>query len=208
MFKYLLLLLALPFLVNAQVLDSLDTYDHKEFEKQTLKVFSDSGMIQLQVISPNLIKVSFSKRSDLEKPETISHPDSVYVRITQNLENIYMQTDSLLIVISKLDFTIKFLNKEEQLYITNQSISFSNEGLNLKLFKNNDEVFYNSKRKKLKLKEYSLHKLNNVYSAKNYKLSFDKNSKGSLSFCNPSFLDMKFSNSTTFGYYFKSTGLF
>ena len=106
MFKYLLLLLLIPLFGNAQVLDSLDTYDHKEFENQTLKVFSDSGLIQFQIISPNFIKVSFSKRSDLEKSENISQPNLVYVRITQNLESIYMQTDSMLIVISKLDFSI------------------------------------------------------------------------------------------------------
>ena len=205
MFKYLLVLLLIPFFGDAQVLDSLDTYDHKEFEKQTLKVFSDSGVIQLQVISPNFIKLSFSKRSDLEKQETLSQSNLVYVRITQNLESIFMQTDIMLIVISKLDFSIKFQNKREQLYTTNQSISFSNEGLNLKLSKNNDEVFYNSKRKKLKPKEYSINKLKSISSSKNYKLLFDKNSKGNLDLRNSSILNLKFDKSEAFVYYFKAT---
>ena len=205
MFKYLLVLLLIPFFGDAQVLDSLDTYDHKEFENQTLKVFSDSGVIQLQVISPNFIKLSFSKRSDLKKHETLSYSGSVYVRITQNLESIFMQTDIMLIVINKLDFSIKFQNKREQLYTTNQSISFSNEGLNLKLSKNNDEVFYNSKNKKLKPKEYSIHKLNSIYSSKSYELLFDKNSKGNLDLRNSSILNLKFDKSEAFVYYFKAT---
>ena len=205
MFKYLLVLLLIPFFGDAQVLDSLDTYDHKEFEKQTLKVFSDSGVIQLQVISPNFIKLSFSKRSDLKKHETLSYSGSVYVRITQNLESIFMQTDIMLIVINKLDFSIKFQNKREQLYTTNQSISFSNEGLNLKLSKNNDEVFYNLKRKKLKSKAYSLHKLKSISSSKNYELLFDKNIKGRLDLGNSSILNIKFDKSEAFVYYFKAT---
>ena len=205
MFKYLLLLLLIPLFGNAQVLDSLDTYDHKEFENQTLKVFSDSVVIQFQIISPNFIKVSFSKRSDLEKSENISQPNLVYVRITQNLESIYMQTDSMLIVISKLDFSIKFQNRREQLYTTNQSISFSNEGLNLKLSKNKDEVFYNSKNRKLKPKAYSLPKLKSISSSKNYELSFDKNIKGSLNLRNASILNLKFDKSNTYVYYFKAT---
>ena len=204
MFKYLLVLLLIPFFGHAQILDSLDTYDHKEFENQTLKVFSDSGVIQLQVISPNFIKLSFSKRSDLEKQETLSQSNLVYVRITQNLESIYMQTDSMLIVISKLDFSIKFQNRKEQLYTTNQSISFSNEGLNLIFSRNKDELFYSLRNKKLKPKEYSLQKLKSVYSSKNYELSFDKNSKGSLDFRNGPALNLKFDNSSAFGYYFKA----
>ena len=204
MFKYLLVLLLIPFFGDAQILDSLDTYDHKEFEKQTLKVFSDNGVIQLQAISPNFIKLSFSKRSDLEKSENINQSNLVYVRITQNLESIYMQTDSILIVISKLDFSIKFQNKREQLYTTNQSISFSNEGLKLKLSKNNDEGFYNFKKKKLKPKEYSIHKLKSISSAKNYELLFDKNVKGNLDLRNSSILNLKFDKSEAFVYYFRA----
>ena len=204
MFKYLLVLLLIPFLVNAQVLDSLDTYDYKEFENQTLKVFSDSGVIQLQVILPNFIKLSFSKRSDLEKSENISQPNLVYVRITQNLESIYMQTDSMLIVISKLDFSLKFQNRREQLYTTNQSISFSNEGLNIKFSTTEDERFYNIKQNKLKPKKYSLHKLKSIFSSKNYELLFDKNSKGNLDLRNSSILNLKFDNSASFAFYFKA----
>ena len=204
MFKYLLVLLLIPFFGDAQILDSLDTYDHKEFEKQTLKVFSDNGVIQLLVISPNLIKVSFSKKSDLEKSENISLSDLVYVRITQNLENIYMQTDSMLIVISKLDFSIQFQNRKEQLYTTNQSISFSNEGLNLKLSKNNDEGFYNFKKKKLKPKEYSIHKLKSISSSKSYELLFDKNVKGNLDLRNSSILNLNFDKPEAFVYYFRA----
>ena len=204
MFKYLLVLLLIPFFGHAQILDSLDTYDHKEFEKQTLKVFSENGVIQLLVISPNLIKVSFSKKSDLEKSENISLSDLVYVRITQNLENIYMQTDSMLIVISKLDFSIQFQNRKEQLYTTNQSISFSNEGLNLKLSKNNDEVFFNLKRKKLKPKDYVINKLKSISSSKSYELLFDKNVKGNLDLRNSSILNLKFDKSEAFVYYFRA----
>ena len=205
MFKYLLVLLLIPFFGDAQILDSIDTYDYKEFENQTLKVFSDSGVIQLQAISPNFIKLSFSKRSDSEKSENTSLSDLVYVRITQNLESIFMPTDSLLIVISKLDFNIKFQNRREQLYTTNQSISFSNEGLNLKLSKNNDEVFYNLKRKKLKPKDYSINKLKSISSSKSYELLFDKNSKGNLDLRNSSILNLNFDKPAAFVYYFKQT---
>lgn len=204
MFKLLLLLLSFPFLVNAQVLDSLDTYDHKEFDNQTLKVFSDSGVIQLQVINPSLIKVSFSKKRDLKKQETLSRSDSVYVRITQNLESIFMQTEKLLVIINKLDFSIKFQNLKEQLYAVNQRISFTNDGLNLIFSRNKDELLHNSINKKLKLKKYSLQNLKSVHSSKDYELSFDKASKGSLDFRNSSVLNLKLDRSATFGYYFKA----
>ena len=181
----------------------LQNYDHKTLEESTLKIFAENGSIELTVINPNLIKVCYLqkiKSSDVKNVKT----NQEFIRVTQNLENIYMLTDSLLIVISKLDFSIKFLNKKEQLYTTSQNISFENEGLSLKFYKNSDEVFYNSKNKKLKSKEYSIHKLNSVYSSKNYELSFDKNSKGNLDLRNSIILNLKFDKLATFGYYFKT----
>lgn len=202
MLKYLLFLLLLPFIGKAQILDSLDIYDHKEFENQTLKVYSDSGLIQLQVIKPSLIKVSFFKRNDVESQDKFSSFDSTYVRITQNLESIFMQTDSILLVINKLDFSMKFQSLREQLYTSNQSISFLKDGLNLK-FSREDEEFYNYKGKRLKAKEYSLKKLKSISSSKNYELLFDRNSKVSLDFRNPSSWNLKFDHSASFVFYFK-----
>ena len=182
----------------------LTNYDHKTLKESTLKIYADNGSIELTVIKPNLIKVCYlqtTKSSDVENVK----PKQEFIRITQNLENIYMLTDSLLIIISKLDFSIKFQNLKEQLYTTTQSISFSKDGLNLTLSTTEDEKFYNSKQRNLKLKKYSLHKLKSISSSKNYELSFDKNSKGNLDFRNPLILDVKFAKPTMFGYYFKST---
>ena len=181
----------------------LQNYDHKTLVESTLKIYAEYGRIELTVINPNLIKVCYLQKIKLSDVKNVK-PNQEFIRVTQNLESIYMLTDSLLIVVSKLDFSIKFLNKKEQLYTTNQNISFLNEGLNLKLSKNNDELFYNSKRKKLKPKEYSIHKLNSVYSSKNYELSFDKNSKGSLDLRNSTILNLKLDKSAAFIYYFKT----
>jgi hypothetical protein len=181
----------------------LQNYDYKTLVESTLKIYAENGRIELTVINPNLIKVSYLQTIELTELKNVK-PNQAFIRVTQNLENIYMQTDGLLIVISKLDFSIKFLNKKEQLYTTSQNISFENEGLNFKFFKDNDEVFYNSKNKKLKLKAYSIHKLKSIYSSKNYELLFDENAKGSLDFRNSTILNLKFSDGATFGYYFKA----
>lgn len=208
MLKYLLFFLLFPSLGNAQILDSLDTYDHKEFENQTLKVFSDNGLIQLQVLKSNLIKVSFSKKDELVKQEVAKPAEAVYVRITQNLESIFMQTDTLLIVISKLDFSIKFQNLREQVYTVNQNISFLNDGLNLQFVIANNELFYNQKHKRLKSKIYAIKKLKSINSSNQYIIYFDNETKGSLDFRNSSTLNLKFYNSAAFEYYFKVNKLF
>ena len=181
----------------------LQNYDHKTLVESTLKIYAENGSIELTVINPNLIKVCYLQKIKSSEVKNVK-TNQEFIRVTQNLENIYMLTDSLLIVISKLDFSIKFLNKKEQIYTTSQNISFSNEGLNIELSKNSDEVFYNSKNRKLKPKAYSLHKLNSVYSSKNYELLFDKNSKGSLDLRNPSTLNIKFDKSEAFVYYFRT----
>lgn len=204
MLKYLLFFLLFPSLGNAQILDSLDTYDHKEFENQTLKVFSDNGLIQLQVLKSNLIKLSISKKDELVKQKISNPKEAVYVRITQNLESIYMQTDSLLVVISKLDFSIKFQNLREQVYIVQQNISFADDYLNLQFAIANNELFYNQKDKRLKPKNYAIKKLKSINSSNQYSIYFEDETKGSLDFSNPSFLKMKLFKREKFGYYIKS----
>lgn len=110
-------LFCLPFLVSAQ--DSfLNTYDHKKLDGQTLKVYSETGLISLTALKPNVIKVSFLKSDSLNNNEIVKG-EKVFVRVTQNLDDIFMQTDSLLIVINKLDFSIKFEKRNEEIYVIN-----------------------------------------------------------------------------------------
>ncbi|MEO5909514.1 MAG: hypothetical protein ABIP95_01440 [Pelobium sp.] len=107
----------LPYLVRAQD-NFLNTYDHKKLEGQTLKVYSETGLVSLTALKPNIIKVSFLKSDALNNKDLIKG-EEVFVRVTQNLDDIFMQTDSLLIIISKIDFSIKFEKSNEEIYVIN-----------------------------------------------------------------------------------------
>ncbi|TKC00243.1 alpha-glucosidase domain-containing protein [Pedobacter cryophilus] len=198
---YIFLLFLFPFFGEAQILDSLDIYDHKEFENQTLKVFSDNGLIKLQVIKANIIKVNFYKKAAPEIQEEQKADTSVDVRITQNLDDIFMQTDSLLVIINKLDFKIKFQTTKEQLYTINQSVSLSDSCHSFSLSTTKNEDFFKHKNRKLKQKIYKMKTLKAIYSSKKYALYFQDTYNGYVELNNQN-LQIKYYDSNALGYYF------
>lgn len=197
---FLIIFILFPFVGSTQILDSLDTYDHKEFENQTLKVFSDSGVIQLQVIASNVIKVSFSKKENIDKHRIINQISEVDVRITQNLESIFMQTLYLIVVINKLNFSIKFLNRQELPYTTNHKISFLNDCINTHF-----SVSDNESLSKKRLKEIKILEIRNpilVYSSKKYSLYYEGAGNLTLRLQKRMNLEAKFCDSEVLEYYF------
>lgn len=204
-YYFFFLLLSLPFFGEAQILDSLDIYDHKEFENQTLKVFSDKGLIKLQVIKANIIKVNFYKKDALDIQEEQKAVDLVNVRITQNLEDIFMQTDSLLIIVNKLDFSIKFQNIKEELYVKHQNVFLSDSCHSFSLATTKNEEFFNHKNRKLRPKIYKIKNLKAIYSSKKYGLFFQNLNNGYLKL-NNQIINIKYCNVSALGYYFLSGG--
>ena len=103
--------------VYAQEPYRLKTYDHKQQNGQTLKVYAENGLILLTAYQPNMVKVTYLK-SDLQQPDSsyvvISKPLETQVKITQNLDDIFMTTDSIIVIINKLNFSIKFQNRKEK----------------------------------------------------------------------------------------------
>ena len=196
----LFLLLILPFFGISQILDSLDIYDHKEYENQTLKVFSDKGLIKLQVIKANVIKINFFKTDSIDQ-ETSNQNNGAYIRITQNLDDIFMQTDSLLIIINKLDFTIKFETLKEQIFTVNKSVLLSDTGNSFSLSTIKYEEFFNNKNKKLKYKTYKIKNIKAIYSSKKYAIYFQNTHNGYLEL-NSENLQIKYLDKSTSGYYF------
>ena len=159
--------------LKAQESFDLKVYDHKKLENQTLSVFFEHGVISLSAIKPNVIKVNFTSLQNNEK--LIDKQDNgVYVRVTQNLDDIFMLTDSLLIVIYKFDFSIKFEKRNEVVYtINNYAFQKQNQSI-LTFSMQPEEVFYNSK-KYLKDELHSKKIIRPIYSVKGYGILFENN---------------------------------
>ncbi len=122
---------------------SLKSYDHKNQEGQTLKIYAENGLISITALKPNVIKVNYLKE---EKPiEDAVINEVTFVRITQNLDDIFMGTDSLLIVINKLDFSIRFEKHNQDLYTLNEKASSTWECTDLIFSLHPNELLYDSK---------------------------------------------------------------
>jgi len=175
---YLFLLFGLPIFVNAQNLKPFKIYDHKKIADNNLKVYSENGVICLTAVTPAVIKVNFTTL-----PETnsiIKSDKSVYVRVTQNLDDIFMQTDSLLIIINKLDFSLKYKSLKEKLFMINDVISI-NDSINYLGFKDaTNQKFVDAKRKDLKSKTYKFKNQKLISSSNNYSILFQTEEKGFL----------------------------
>ncbi|MBK0383185.1 hypothetical protein I5M32_09465 [Pedobacter sp. SD-b] len=170
-YVFLVFILIISLSAKAQKHFQLKVYDHKKLENQTLKIFSENGIISLRALKPNVIKVGFSSLPDLDpKPK---QNNGVYVRVTQNLDDVFMQTDSLLIIINKLNFSIKYKSLKEKLYTINTFDNLSGSDKNLVFLTAEDEVLSYSKNKSIKEginKNISL----NVCSSKGYAIVLDK----------------------------------
>nr|MBC7612671.1 hypothetical protein [Pseudopedobacter sp.] len=159
--------------LKAQVSFDLKVYDHKKLENQTLSVFSEHGVVSLYAIKPNVIKVNFSSLKNNEKL-VLKDKNDVYVRVTQNLDDIFMLTDSLLIVINKFDFSIKFEKRNEAIYTINNYVFQKDDQSALTFSVQLEEKFYNSK-KYLKEELYPKKTIQPIYSVKGYGILFENN---------------------------------
>ncbi|MBU1761867.1 MAG: hypothetical protein KKB19_13595, partial [Bacteroidetes bacterium] len=159
--------------LKAQVSFDLKVYDHKKFENQTLSVFSEHDVVSLYAIKPNVIKVNFSSLKHNEKL-VLKENNDVYVRVTQNLDDIFMLTDSLLIVINKFDFSIKFEKRNEMIYTINNYVFKKDDQSALTFSMQPEEKFYNSK-KYLKEELCPKKTIQPIYSVKGYGILFENN---------------------------------
>ncbi len=159
--------------LKAQESFDLKVYDYKKLENQTLSVFAEHGVISLSAIKPNVIKVNFSSLQNNEKL-ILKEDNGVYVRVTQNLDDIFMLTDSLLIVINKFDFSIKFEKRNEKIYTINKYVFQKDKQSALTFSMQKEEKFYYSKKK---LKKDLCYKkgVKSIYSIKGYDILFENN---------------------------------
>ncbi|MBC7654444.1 MAG: DUF4968 domain-containing protein [Oligoflexus sp.] len=194
---YLFLLFVFPLFVEAQNLKPFKIYDHKKLEENNLKVYSEDGVISLTAVKPDVIKVYFSALPDINY--MVKTDKMVYVRVTQNLDDIFMQTDSLLIIINKLDFSIKYKSIKEKLFLANDVIiDKSKSFLNFKI--GNGVKIYKSG-KQLKDSNISFKKQIELTSSENYSLILETDYKGFLKIDESNNLQFK-TNNHKLGYYF------
>lgn len=143
-------------------------YTSKSLKNNTLNIVSDSGYLSITAYNANIIKFCLSKEKNLA--DTANKNKPLNIRVTQNLENVYFTTDSLIILVNKYDLSIRILNKQEKLLTENKSFFMNNPKQQL-LFNldKNEAVVSVSKRGKTrkKLKDKFLFK-----SSKGYFLSF------------------------------------
>jgi hypothetical protein len=161
------------FQLKAQENLDFKIYDHKVLQDQTLSVFSENGLLTLFAIKPNVIKVNFSSPKNNEKP-IVKKDNDVYVRVTQNLDDIFMLTDSLLIVINKFDFSIKFEKRNEVIYTINNYTSQKDHQSALTFSMQPGEIFNNYK-KYFKEDLSPKKNIQPIYSVKGYGILFENN---------------------------------
>src|SRR6476619_161909 len=106
-FKTILFIAVLfsPIFLKAQSINSSNTYDHMEYHgDQTLKVYAENGFVELTAYQANVIKVTYHKNNQPitnSSDRVVKKPQEIYVRVTQNLDDIFFMTDSLYITINK-----------------------------------------------------------------------------------------------------------
>ena len=146
------------YFAKAQEKVQLKTYDHKELVGQTLKIFADNGSISLTAYQANIIKVTYSfntKGLDVDVyPKEKLLSENVWVRVTQNLDDVFFVTDSVLIVVNKLDFSISFKKHNEFLFTQNlDAYGLENRMKILNFSLDSSEVITGFKYKEITLKK-------------------------------------------------------
>lgn len=127
---YISLILSFLFLAGgtkAQEKEQLKTYDHLHHEGQTLKIYAENGLIELTAFQPNVVKVSYLKNDKQQLDSSyvvVAKPYPTFVRVAQNLDNIFFETDSLFITINKWNFNIHFEGVKHKL-LTNNNLAYS-----------------------------------------------------------------------------------
>ncbi|MBD3749774.1 MAG: DUF4968 domain-containing protein [Sphingobacteriales bacterium] len=114
-------------ILKAQQKEQLKTYDHLHHEGQTLKVYAENGWIELTAYQPNVVKVSYLKNHKQLLDSSyvvVAKPYPTFVRVAQNLDNIFFETDSLFITINKWNFNIHFEGVKHKL-LTNNNLAYT-----------------------------------------------------------------------------------
>lgn len=172
--------------VHAQTEQVIPIYNSKVLVGNTLEISSDSGTLALTAYKANVIKLTF----EIQKATNATFIDSVAtplnIRATQNLDEIFFSTDSLWVVISKFDLSVRFLKKHNEelllksasFFLNNIEKSFSfelrkDEKLQVVDLKRWEDIDLSSKGKKLRQKRNVCKPV--IFSAAGYALYF-KNS--------------------------------
>jgi hypothetical protein len=179
----LLVLIFLSFsLVKGQENSFLKVYDHKKLTGNTLKVFAEEGLISISVLKPNLVEVAFLKE-DINADQSLDEANTgKYIRVTQNLHSIYLQTDSLLLIVSKIDFSIRFKSFKGQTYLVADSAQMSGEFTKLNFTAAKETSFKNAKGRTLKVKDYQIKNKAICISNNSVSLRLEETVKGNLVF--------------------------
>ncbi len=187
---------------KAQVNTFLKVYDHKKLIQNTLKIYSEDGLISLTVIKPNLVEVAFLKEDITVEPPTQNPEEQSYIRVTQNLENIYLQTDSLMLVVSKLDFSIHFKSYKGQTFLVADSAKNNNQFSALSFTAAKESVFTNAKGKTIKVKDYALKNAAPCLVNKPFTIQLEETVKGNLAFKSSNQFQFKTNNSSALVFQF------
>ncbi|WP_017259974.1 hypothetical protein [Pedobacter arcticus] len=122
-------------LLSTQLVDAqsqlIPIYNSKNLVNNTLKIKSDSGSLNITAYSANVIKLTFS---DVKTDSNIvsSSGSPLNIRVTQNLDDIFFATDSLWVIVSKYDLSVRFLKKKnEELLVKNSSFFLANQSHNI-----------------------------------------------------------------------------
>ena len=101
--------------VNAQTQQIIPIYSSKNLKNNTLKIYSDSGSLNIAALKGNVIKLTFfDKLAKSDTDSLTSSSKSLNIRVTQNLDDIFFATDSLWVVVNKFDLSVRFLKKQNE----------------------------------------------------------------------------------------------
>ncbi len=124
---YIALILVFSFIfADAQSQQVVPIYTSKNLTNNTLIITCDSGRLAVTAYKANVIKVQFFRKSDSTEvgEETFEKQN---IRVTQNLDDVFFATDSLWVIVNKLDLSIRFLKKQdEELLLKNESYFLNN----------------------------------------------------------------------------------
>jgi hypothetical protein len=187
---------------NAQDNTFLKVYDHKKLTGNTLKVFAEDGLVAITVIKPNLVEVAFLKQDVAIEAVKEKIPEENYLRVTQNLENIYLQTDSLMLVISKLNFSIQFKSYKNQTLLVVDSAQINNQFSTVKFTAAKASSFKNTKGKAFEVKEYPIKNKSMSLFNNSLSLKFEQAVSGNLDFKRDSQFWFKTNNSSALVFQF------
>lgn len=127
--------------LNAQTQQIIPIYSSKNLKNNTLKIYSDSGSLNIAALKGNVIKLTFfDKLAKSDMDSLTSSSKSLNIRVTQNLDDIFFATDSLWVVVNKFDLSVRFLKKQnEELLLKCNSYFLNNADKSISFFLQENE---------------------------------------------------------------------